>query len=138
MTLSQIAEQVQELVNAETAVVAVAEAGGDAIFYAAAVGKHAAFIQGKRSPTATSGLCGAVLASGQAALVYQPQTDVRIRQDLAEQLGITTAIAVPVQHDGALVGALMVLNRCDGEAFTPADEQALVEYAGAIGGAIRL
>ena len=136
MTLSQIAEQVQQLVNAETAVVAIAEDAGNAIVYAAAIGKHAAFIQGKRSPTATSGLCGAVLESGQAALVCQPQTDVRIRQDLAEQLGITTAIAVPVRHDGALVGALMVLNRRDGKEFTPADEQALVDYAGAIGGAI--
>jgi GAF domain-containing protein len=136
MTLLRIAEQVQELVNAETAVVAVSDDGGTAIFYAAAIGKHAAFIQGKRSPTATSGLCGAVLESGQPALVCHPQTDVRIRQDLAEQLGITSAIAVPVKHDGALVGALMVLNRRDGKEFTPADEQALVEYAGAIGGAI--
>ena len=83
MTLTQIAEQVQQLVNAETAVVAVSEDAGHAIIYAAAIGKHAAFIQGKRSQTATSGLCGVVLESGQAALVCNPQTDVRIRQDLA-------------------------------------------------------
>lgn len=129
MTLTPIAEQVQQLVNAETAVVAIAEEGGNAIVYAAAVGKHAAFIQGKRSQTATSGLCGAVLESGQSALVCHPQTDVRIRQDLAEQLGITTALAVPVHHDGTLVGALMVLNRRDGTEFTPAAERALVDYA---------
>ena len=61
MTLTHIAQQVQQLVNAETAVVALSQAGGSAILYAAAVGKHAAFIQGKRSPTATAGLCGTVL-----------------------------------------------------------------------------
>ena len=136
MTLNHIAEQVQQLVNAETAVIALSENGGSAIFYAAAVGKHAAFIQGTRSPVATSGLCGAVLQSGQSALVCQPQTDVRIRQDLAEQLDITTALAVPVKYNGAVVGALMVLNRRDGEAFTPAAKQALADYAGAISGAI--
>jgi GAF domain-containing protein len=136
MTSTQIAEQVQQLVNAETAVVAIAEDAGNMIVYAAAIGKHAAFIQGKRSQTATSGLCGAVLESGQAALVCNPQTDVRIRQDLAEQLCITTALAVPVKQDGALVGALMVLNRLDGKEFTPADEQALVHYAETIAAAI--
>jgi GAF domain-containing protein len=136
MMLTQIAEQVQQLVNAETAVVAIAEDAGNTIVYAAAVGKHAAFIQGKRSQTATSGLCGAVLASGQAALVCNPQTDIRIRQDLAEQLGITTALAVPIKQDGALVGALMVLNRLDGSPFTELEEQALVQYAETVAGAI--
>jgi GAF domain-containing protein len=136
MTLAQIAQQVQQLVNAETAVVAVSEDAGNAIVYAAAIGKHAAFIQGKRSQTATSGLCGAVLESGQPALVCNPQTDVRIRQDLAQQLGITTALAVPINHNGALIGALMVLNRLDGTEFTPADEQALVQYAETVAGAI--
>jgi len=136
MTLTQIAEQVQQLINAETTVVAIAENAGDTIVYAAAIGKHAVFIQGKRSQTQTSGLCGAVLESGQAALVCNPQTDVRIRQDLAEQLGITTALAVPIEHDGALVGALMVLNRRDGENFTATEEHALMQYAETVSSAI--
>ncbi|MEO1070443.1 MAG: hypothetical protein AAFW95_15245, partial [Cyanobacteria bacterium J06638_6] len=61
VTLPQIAEQAQQLVNAETAVVAIAQDAGQTILYEAAVGKHAAAIQGKRSPTTTSGLCGTVL-----------------------------------------------------------------------------
>ena len=129
MTLAQIAQQMEQLVNAETAVVAIAEDAGHTIVYEAAVGKHAAFIQGKRSQTATSGLCGAVLESGQAALVCQPQTDVRIRQDRAEQLGIITAVAVPIKRDGALIGALMALNRLDGSLFTDTEEHRLMEYA---------
>jgi GAF domain-containing protein len=136
MALTDIAQKVQQLVNAETAVVAISEDAGNTIVYKASVGKHAAFIQGKRSQTATSGLCGAVLESGQAALVCNPQTDVRIRQDLAEQLGITTALAVPIEHDGALVGALMVLNRPDGSSFTETEEQALMAYAVTIAGSI--
>lgn len=136
LTLTQIAEQIQQLVNAETAVVAIAQEAGNTIVYAAAVGKHAAVIQGKRSQTTTSGLCGAVLDTGQSALVCNPQTDVRIRQDIAEQLGISTALAVPVRMDGVLVGALMVLNRRDDSPFTETEEQALMQYAQAVGGAI--
>jgi GAF domain-containing protein len=59
-------------------------------------------------------------------------------KDLAEQLGIITALAVPVHHNGALVGALMVLNRSDGTEFTPADEQALVDYAQTLATAIHI
>ncbi|MDA0267945.1 MAG: GAF domain-containing protein [Cyanobacteria bacterium] len=81
------------------------------------------------------------IETGQPALVCQPQTDLRIRQDLAEQLGITTALAVPVNLDGALVGALMVLNRLDGTPFSDTEEQALMDYgqtvAGEMGGYMR-
>ena len=129
MTFISIAEQVQQLLNAETAVVAIAEHAGQMIVYSAAVGKHASFIQGKRSPTHHSCLCFTVLESVEAALVCHPQTDVRIRQDLAEQLGIATALAVPVTHNDLLVGALMALNRLDGQLFTPVEVQALTGYA---------
>jgi GAF domain-containing protein len=132
MTLTSVAEQVQRLVDAETAVVAISEEAGTMIFYAAAVGKHASFIRGKRSQTEVSGLCGAVFESGQAALVCNPKTDVRIRQDLAQQMGITTALAVPIEREGVLVGALMALNRLNGQEFTPVEEHALLVYAEAI------
>ena len=137
MTLTHIAEQVQRLMQAETAVVAIAADGGATIVYEAAVGKHAASIQGKRSPTATSGLCGTVLESGQSALVCQPQTDLRIRQDLAEKMGITTALAVPLQAEDTLIGALMVLNQLEGKPFTEQDEQTLLQYATTVAVAIK-
>ena len=41
MALTTIAEELQQLVDAETAVVAIAEDAGQTILYAAAIGKHA-------------------------------------------------------------------------------------------------
>ena len=47
--LDDIAKRVQEIVNAETAVVALAESEGEIVYYAAAVGKHAELMLGKSS-----------------------------------------------------------------------------------------
>lgn len=128
-SLNAIASHAQTLVNGETAVVALLETGGETLFYAAAAGKHAAAIAGKRGATATSGLCGAALASGQPELVCQTQGDLRIRQDIAEALGITTALAVSISREGELLGALMVLNRQDDRAFDEAARDRLAAYA---------
>jgi GAF domain-containing protein len=129
---SAIVQRAQILVNAETAVLALAEEAGATVFYAAAVGKHANAIIGKRSAATTSGLCGVAFSSGQSELVCQTQGDLRIRQDLAEALGIETALAVAVIHHGELLGALMVLNRCDGSAFDELAAAELANYAEAV------
>jgi GAF domain-containing protein len=128
-SLTAIAQEAQTLINAETTVVALAEAEGNTVFYAAAVGKHASAIVGKRSTVETSGLCGAAFASGQGELVCQVEHDVRVRQDIAEALGITTALAVPILNGGELKGALMVLNRQDGSAYDEAAKQQLTDFA---------
>ena len=132
LELTNMARRAQTLTAAETAVVALAEDSGETVVYAAAAGKYADAIAGKRSQAATSGLCGAVFASGQAELVCQTEGDIRVRQDLAEALGITTALAAPITRDGVLLGALMVLNRADGSAFDEAARLELIRYAAAI------
>ncbi len=131
-SLTDIARQAQAIAAAETAVVALAEKSGETIFYAAAVGKHAEAIVGKRSQASTSGLCGAVFASGQAELVCHTRGDLRVRQDLAEALGITTALAAPITRGTQLLGALMVLNRQDGGVFDDVSRGELTAYAEAL------
>lgn len=128
-SLTAIAQRAQTLVGAETSVVALSEAEGETIFYAAAVGKHAAAIQGKRGARETSGLCGVALDSGQAELVCQTQGDLRVRQDLVEALGIITALATPITRDGHVLGALMVLNRQDGSLYDETAQAKLTAYA---------
>lgn len=128
-TLMSVAHHTQALVDAETTVVALSEDEGNVIFYAAAVGKHAAAIQGKRGSKETSGLCGVAFDSGQAERVCQTQGDVRVRQDIAEALGINTALAVPIIREGAILGALMVLNRQDGQPFDEDAQNKLTAYA---------
>jgi GAF domain-containing protein len=128
-TLTDIAAYAQALVNAETAVVAIAEDDGATVYYAAATGKHAAAIVNRRGNTATSGLCGVAFQGQQPVLVCQTQGDNRVRQDHAQAMGIETALAVPLLHQGQLLGALMVLNRIDGTPFDQPAEQELMEYA---------
>lgn len=127
--LDDIAEHVKEIVNAETAVVALAESEGEVVYYAAAVGKHAEWLLEKRGAAATSGLCGTAFESQQPVLVCRTEGDQRVRQDHAKALGIKTALAVPLYYEGNLLGALMALNRADGSLFDEKAEQSLATYA---------
>ncbi len=129
MNLEQIAQDIQHLTQGETIAIALAESDGQIMHYAVAIGKHAHFIEGKRGETAKTGLCGVAASEGQSVLVCETLGDNRVRQDMAEALGIKTALAVPVYRDGQLFCVLMVLNRLDGQSFTAEDEKRLVDYA---------
>ncbi|VEP16661.1 putative phytochrome sensor protein [Hyella patelloides LEGE 07179] len=127
--LEEIAQRVRELLNAETAVVAEAFEKEEVLYYTAAVGKHASIIKGKRGAIATSGLCGTAIKSNCPILVTKTTGDTRIRQDYVQSLGIYTALAVPLQYQGKLLGAIMVLNRIDGSLFDEKTEKLLADYA---------
>lgn len=125
--LKEIAQTVLDLLNAETVVIAEVEA--EALYYAAAVGKHASLIEGKRGAIATSGLCGTAIESNCPILVTETAGDPRIRQDYVQSLGIYTALAVPLRDRGKLWGAIMALNRIDGSLFDEKAEKLLIDYA---------
>ena len=124
--LEEIAQKVQDILNAETAVVAQVEE--DILYYAAAVGKHASIIKGKRGAISTSGLCGTAIESNCPILVTKTDGDNRVRQDYVKSLGIYTALAVPLQYQGKLLGVIMALNRIDGSLFDEQAEKLLTDY----------
>lgn len=132
LTLQTIAEQVQELLQAETVVVMLAESSGEQVYHAAAVGKYAADIVGKRGDAATSGLPGIVFKGSCPVLVENTKGDLRVRQDTAQAWGIKSALAIPLFVQGQLWGALMALNRLDAESFNEQDQQKLVKYGATI------
>ena len=127
--LDDIARHVQVIVNAETAVVALAESEGEIVHYAAAAGKYAEWILDKRGASATSGLCGTAFQGHQPVLVCRTEGDSRVRQDHAKALGIETALAVPLYYEGKLLGALMAMNRMDGSLFDEKAQEVLATYA---------
>lgn len=129
METQTLAQQAMELINAETVIIALAEEEGKRVYYAEGVGKNANAIVGKRGESATSGLCGVVFSNHEPVLVCQTQGDRRVRQDHALAMQITTALAVPLYRNGLLSGAIMALNRRDGQAFDLADQQLLADYA---------
>lgn len=127
--LDDIAKFAQQIVNAETAVVALAESEGEVVYYAAAAGKHAEAIVDKKNTSANSGLCGVAFQGKVPVLVCQTEGDSRVRQDHAKAMGIKTALAVPVIYEDKLLGALMALNRTDGSEFDEEAEKVLAGYA---------
>lgn len=126
--IKEIAQEVLELLNAETVVVAEVEEK-EIIYYCEAVGKHAQVIKGKRGTISTSGLCGTAIESNCPILVTKTAGDSRVRQDYVKSLGIYTAVAVPFQNQGQLLGAIMALNRIDGSLFDEEAEKLLADYA---------
>jgi GAF domain-containing protein len=127
--LNEIAEQIQKIIDAETAVVALAESEGEVVYYAAAVGKYAELLLDKKAASATSGLCGTAFAGSQPVLVCRAEGDSRVRQDYVKALGIQTALAVPLYYQNQLLGALMALNRNDQGLFDQEAERVLEAYA---------
>jgi GAF domain-containing protein len=130
--LVQISQKIQELVEAETAIVALAESHGEIVHYAAGVGKYANQIVGLKGDAATSGLCGCTFQDKCPVLVEKTDGDIRVRQDYAQLWGITSALAVPLIYQGKLLGAFLAFNRQDGLNFNLENEQKLAEYANSI------
>jgi GAF domain-containing protein len=124
--LDRLAEEILGLISAETVIIALFD--GDSIDYRAGKGKKAPAIVGKRGDIATSGLCTVVYQGSCPVVVGQTEGDNRIRQDIAVALGIKTALAVPIRVNNQLLGAVMVLNRLDGDELTDRDSLLVEEY----------
>ena len=130
--LERIAEGIRAVAGASRSAVVLGEDDGAAIHFVGAAGADAARLIGARGPAEGSGLCGNVLAGRCSILSERTVGDPRIHQGHATEMGITTAVGVPVFHDGAAFAVLMAMNRADGEPFTPAHEADLERYAAEI------
>lgn len=135
-TLGGIAEGIRVATGAERSAVVLGEDANQAINFVAATGPGAERLQGARGPSAGSGLCGNVLDGGCSILAKTAAGDPRVHQGHVIELGISTALGVPVRREGEPFAVLMALNRVDGAAFTEADESALERYADEIAGTL--
>lgn len=130
--LERVAEGIRAATGAARSAVVVGEDGNAAIHFVAAAGPDTARLVGARGPAEGSGLCGNVLEGSCPILAAEAVGDPRVHQGHAAEMGITTALGVPVFHDGHAFAVLMALNRVDGSRFAEADEGALTRYAGEI------
>jgi GAF domain-containing protein len=129
INLTEIVQNVQNLVQGETAVLALAENHGVTVYYAASTGKYADKIVGLRGDAASSGLCGTAFQDTCPVLVTQTLGDLRVRQDYVQSWGINTALAVSLRFQGQLLGALLVFNSLDGQPFNEESSRNLTDYA---------
>ena len=92
------------------------------LVYQAAWGAGAEEIVGVRLPPGI-GIAGAVVANGEEMAVVDCRNDERFADRIARGTGYVpnTMMVVPLRRDGAIVGALSVLDRRDGSSYGPSD-----------------
>lgn len=87
-----------------------------------------------RPVTRGEGLIGQVADLGAPVLVVETAGDPRVPRHEPDILRIQTALVVPLRYKQQMLGALAVVNRVDGMAFTESDQsllQALADQAAA-------
>jgi putative methionine-R-sulfoxide reductase with GAF domain len=102
--------------------VALLDAATGELIYQAAWGAGAREIVGVRLEPG-AGLAGAAAATGEGIAVEDCRGDARFAAQIAAGTGYVpnTMLVVPLLRDGEALGALSVLDRRDGGAYTPAD-----------------
>jgi hypothetical protein len=108
--------------DAAASSVALLDAATGELIYQAAWGAGAREIVGVRLEPA-AGLAGAAAATGEGIAVEDCRGDARFAAQIAAGTGYVpnTMLVVPLLRDGEALGALSVLDRRDGGAYTPAD-----------------
>ena len=106
---------------AASSIALIDEVTGELV-YQAAWGAGADEIVGVRLPPGI-GIAGAVVASGEELAVVDCRNDARFADRIARGTGYVphTMMVVPLRRDGAVVGALSVLDRRDGSSYDPSD-----------------
>jgi eukaryotic-like serine/threonine-protein kinase len=108
--------------DAAASSVALLDAATGELIYQAAWGAGAQEIVGVRLEPG-AGLAGAAAASGEGIAVEHCRSDPRFAAQIAAGTGYVpnTMLIVPLSRDGKTLGALSVLDRRDGGAYTAAD-----------------
>ena len=139
-TLSLIAEKARALTGAASAAVSLLDPSRTLLDFAAVAGADAADIVGQ-TVRVEDALAGRTALTGETYLTHHPSaSDTANASDptVAPGVGVQSAIVVPLFLDGAPSGALSVLNRTDGGAFSGGDLLRLQTLAGLAAQALRM
>ena len=115
VTLGVVAEKARALTQAASAAVSLLDSSRTLLDFAAVAGTDAAEIVGQ-TVRAEDALAGRTALTGEVYLSYSPEAAGE-----TELVGVRSAVVVPIYAGGTPLGALTVLNRTDGAAFTGAD-----------------
>lgn len=115
-TLRVVAEKARILTHAASAAVSLLDPSRMLLDFAAVAGPDAAEIVGQ-TVRAEDALAGRTALTGEVYLNHSPGTEM----GGTDFVGVRSAVVVPIYVDGTPSGALTVLNRTDGAAFTGSD-----------------
>ena len=123
-TLAVIAEKARVLTQAASAAVSLLNSSRTLLDFAAVAGADAAEVFGQ-TVRAEDALAGRTALTGELYLIHHPDAaaDETNSADpsVAVGVGVRSAIVVPIYLDGRPSGAVTILNRTDGDAFSGGD-----------------
>lgn len=122
-----IVQAAQELVHADIAALPLINAKTATLTYVEATGEKGRVLKGQTLPLNHAGLCGWVLEHQAPLRITDLSRDQRAIQSLAAELGVTTAMVVPLIRQGRIRGGISVFR--SGLPFTEADERLLTVFA---------
>lgn len=135
VTLHLIAEKSRHLTQAASAAISLLSPDRKLLDFAAVAGLDAAEIVGQ-TVRVEDALAGPTARTGELYLVHHPEAAAdeinSADPSVTVGVGVRSAIVVPVYVDGQPAGAITVLNRIDGDAFSGSDLLCLQTLAGLV------
>jgi signal transduction histidine kinase len=126
--LAGIADHARDLAGADAATILTLSSVPGQLVVAAAVGAHAAQVQGQSVPAAKS-ISGAVMESGEPLVTDEASTHQGAYQPIIRLGRVGPAIWVPLRVGGRATGTLMVANVKGGRRFDPGTVRLVETFA---------
>jgi len=127
--MTYVAETAASLIDAETVTLPTLSPDNLEVRYDYACGKHKDIFLGLSLPIERAGLCGWVIENRRAIMTDRLQDDPRVKKEMARELGITTALLVPLIARGRIIGGISAFNKTDGSSFVEEDADMLARLA---------
>ncbi len=128
--LDRIMHAAVELLEVEAGSLVLVEPASQDLVFRIALGAKSEQVQGLRLPSGT-GVMGQVVATGQAVIVNDAQSDPRFYRGTDALSGFRTRsiLAAPLTSHDQTIGVVEVMNRTDGQPFLPEHRDLLTAFA---------
>src|SRR5439155_17301961 len=126
--LELVARRARELVQAETATIAIPEDGSGVLVVRVADGTHAAALQGMTFP-ADESISGEVIRTERTVVLDDASTDGRVFQPFVQAAAIGPAMFIPLIRQGRAFGTLAVGRDVGGNPFPRQDVELIEIFA---------
>ncbi|PKO22464.1 MAG: histidine kinase [Chloroflexi bacterium HGW-Chloroflexi-1] len=135
--LKQCADRVTEVLHAEASTLMLVDEAKRELVFKIPAGPAEHVLREQRMPM-DKGVAGWVATHGEPLIIPDVNVDDRFYTQIDTLSGFRTRsiLAVPLQVKGKIIGIAEVINKIDGDSFTPDDQQWLSTLAPLIGAAI--
>jgi signal transduction protein with GAF and PtsI domain len=128
--LELVVETAARAIQAQAASLFLIDEQSQELVFEVALGEKAEAVKAFRVPLG-QGIVGLVAMTGQSMSVADARQDPRHHSEISKQVGYvpTSILCVPLFYGDQVIGALELLDKTGGEAFTPGDAELLGLFA---------